>query len=339
MRLFSGYLIDSFPRKPLYLAGFIVFALIFAGYTWAGSLLLMVVLRMLHGLAFGLVTVGGNTIVIDITPSTRRGEAVGYYGLMNNLSLCLGPMTGLFMNQAGMSYDSIFYCALLAGALGIAVASFVHTPYKPPLRRDPLSFDRFILFKGLPAGLSLLLLAIPYGMTSTYIALYAKEIGIHHSTGLFFTCMAIGLGTSRFFSGKEADRGRGLRIIQIGMVLTLVVFFLMASLVQLQTLMPSLVEGTFFAAAVGMGLAYGSMFPAFNNLFVSLAPNTKRGTAISTYLTSWDVGISLGLLTGGWILAHYSFARAYLLGFVLTLLSFLFFWWYVVSHYHRHKQH
>ena len=167
MRAFSGYLVDSFPRKPLYLFGFVLFTLIFLGYAWAGMLLFIIILRVFHGLAFGLVSVGGNTIVIDITPSSRRGEAIGYYGLMNNFALCLGPMIGLFLHSAGWSYQSIFYFSLASGALGIIMASFVHTPYKPPLKRDPISFDRFILVRGLPCSLSLLLLAMPYVMTRT----------------------------------------------------------------------------------------------------------------------------------------------------------------------------
>ena len=337
MRAFSGYLVDSFPRKPIYLTGFIGLTLIFLGYTVAGSLALIIGLRMLHGAFFGLVSVSGNTIVIDITPSARRGEAIGFYGLMNNLALCLGPMTSLFMHNSGMSYDSIFHCSFLAGALGIVMVSFVRTPYKPPLRREPLSFDRFILFKGLPASLSLLLIAIPYGMTSTYIALYARDIGIHHSTGLFFSCMAVGLGMSRFFSGREADRGRGPRIIQIGMTFSLIVFALMASLLVLKDLHSTLTEWIFFGAAFGMGVSYGSMFPAFTTLFVNLAPNTKRGTATSTYLTSWDIGISIGLLLGGWIMNHFSFDNAYLIALLLTASSFLFFHLYVVPHYHHHK--
>ena len=64
--------------------------------------------------------------------------------------------------------------------LGFLSASLVKTPYKPPVKREPISLDRFILLKGMPAGLSLLLLSIPYGMTTNYVAMYAREIGFIH---------------------------------------------------------------------------------------------------------------------------------------------------------------
>ena len=138
-----------------------------------------------------MVTVGGNTVVIDIMPSSRRGEGLGYYGLANNIAMSIGPMVGLFMHDAGVSYTWIFTSSLLSCAAGMVCASLVKTPYKPPVKRDPISLDRFILLKGLPAGLGLLLLSIPYGMTTNYVAMYARQIGLEVSTGFFFTCMAV----------------------------------------------------------------------------------------------------------------------------------------------------
>ena len=114
IRPFSGYLLDTLARKPLYLIAYFVFISIFAGYMLAGVLTLFVLLRIAHGLAFGMVTVAGNTIVIDITPSSRRGEAVGYYGLMNNTAMSFGPMTGLFMHDS-YSFETIFLCSFIFG--------------------------------------------------------------------------------------------------------------------------------------------------------------------------------------------------------------------------------
>lgn len=63
--------------------------------------------------------------------------------------------------------------------------------------------------------------------------------------------------------------------------------------------------------ALLLGVGFGTMFPAFNTLFVNLAPNNQRGTATSTYLTSWDVGIGIGLTAGGYIAQITSFDMAY----------------------------
>lgn len=206
IRPFSGYLLDTFARRPLYLLAYSVFMVIFAGYMIASLLSIFIVLRILHGFAFGMVTVSGNTIVIDILPSSRRGEGIGYYGLANNTAMSFGPMTGLFMHTS-FSYETIFACSLLSCLLGFIMAYLVKTPQKQPIKKEPISLDRFFLVKGAWAGISLLLLSIPYGMTTTYVAMYADEIGISVNSGLYFTFMAIGLAVSRMFS-RAAGRQR-----------------------------------------------------------------------------------------------------------------------------------
>lgn len=336
IRPFSGYLLDTLSRKPLYLIAYFIFITVFAGYILAGILTLFIMLRVLHGLAFGMVTVAGNTIVIDITPSSRRGVAVGYYGLMNNMAMSFGPMIGLFMHDT-CSFETIFICAFLSGTLGFIAACLVKTPPKQAVKREPISLDRFVLIKGIPAGIALLLLSIPYGMTSTYVAMYAKEIGITLSPGLFFTFMAIGMAVSRLFSGRQVDKGRITQVITFGLYLVCFCFFILSGCGKLMQINTGLTEVLFFMVALLLGVGFGTMFPAFNTLFVNLAPNSQRGTATSTYLTSWDVGIGIGLMAGGYIAQITSFDMAYFWGACLTVISVFYFNLKVAPHYHKNK--
>ena len=337
IRPFSGYFLDSFARKPLYLLAYFIFMTMFAGYIIAGSLTLFILFRIIHGVSFGMVTVGGNTVVIDIMPSSRRGEGLGYYGLSNNIAMAVGPMSGLFLHDAGMSYTTIFCCSLGSCIAGFICASLVKTPYKPPVRREPVSLDRFILLKGIPAGVSLLLLSIPYGMTTNYVAMYAKEIGINATTGFFFTFMAVGMAISRIFSGRIVDRGKITQVISAGLYIVVFSFFLLSACVYIIEWNSMACNIVFFAVALLLGIGFGIMFPAYNTLFVNLAPNSQRGTATSTYLTSWDVGIGIGMLTGGYIAEVSTFDKAYLFGACLTIVSMLYFNIKVTPHYHKNK--
>ena len=337
IRPFSGYFLDSFARKPLYLMAYFIFMTMFAGYIIAGSLTLFIMFRIIQGVSFGMVTVGGNTVVIDIMPSSRRGEGLGYYGLSNNIAMAVGPMSGLFLHDAGMSFTTIFCCSLGSCMAGFVCASLVKTPYKPPVRREPISLDRFILLKGIPAGISLLLLSIPYGMTTNYVAMYAKQIGINATTGFFFTFMAIGMAISRIFSGKIVDRGKITQVISAGLYLVVFSFFLLSACVYLISWNNMVCTIVFFSVALLLGVGFGIMFPAYNTLFVNLAPNSQRGTATSTYLTSWDVGIGIGMLTGGYIAEVSTFDNAYLFGACLTIVSMLYFNGKVAPNYHKNK--
>lgn len=337
IRPFSGYFLDSFARKPLYLMAYFIFMTMFAGYIIAGSLTLFIMFRIIQGVSFGMVTVGGNTVVIDIMPSSRRGEGLGYYGLSNNIAMAVGPMSGLFLHDAGMSFTTIFCCSLGSCMAGFVCASLVKTPYKPPVRRELISLDRFILLKGIPAGISLLLLSIPYGMTTNYVAMYAKQIGINATTGFFFTFMAIGMAISRIFSGKIVDRGKITQVISAGLYLVVFSFFLLSACVYLISWNNMVCTIVFFSVALLLGVGFGIMFPAYNTLFVNLAPNSQRGTATSTYLTSWDVGIGIGMLTGGYIAEVSTFDKAYLFGACLTIVSMLYFNGKVAPNYHKNK--
>ncbi len=325
IRPFSGYLLDAFARKPLYLFAYFIFMLVFAGYMLASLLTVFIILRVVHGFSFGMVTVGGNTVVIDIMPSSRRGEGLGYYGLTNNIAMSIGPMFGLFLHSGGASYITIFSYALVSCALGFLCAWLVKTPYKPPVKREPISFDRFILLKGLPAGFSLLLLSIPYGMTTNYVAMYARQIGITAETGFFFTFMALGMAVSRLFSGRLVDKGMVTQVISAGIYLVCFCYFGLTACGWLVDWNYQVTTVLFFMIALLLGIGFGTMFPAYNTLFVNLAPNNQRGTATSTYLTSWDVGIGIGMLTGGYIAEIATFRMAYFFGAALTVVSLLYF--------------
>ena len=337
IRPFSGYLLDTFARKPLYLFAYFIFTLIFAGYMIAGILTIFIILRIVHGISFGMVTVGGNTVVIDIMPSARRGEGLGYYGLSNNLAMSIGPMFGLFLHSGGASYTTIFSYSLGSCVLGFLAACLVKTPYKPPVKREPISLDRFILLKGLPAGFSLLLLSIPYGMTTNYVAMYAQQIGIAVETGFFFTFMAVGMAVSRLFSGRLVDKGKITQVILAGLYLVCFCYFSLTACGWLVNWNYDFTVFLFFLIALLLGIGFGTMFPAYNTLFVNLAPNNQRGTATSTYLTSWDVGIGIGMLSGGYIAEISTFKMAYFFGAILTVVSLFYFTFKVTPHFLRNK--
>ena len=205
------------------------------------------------------------------------------------------------------------------------------------MRREPISLDRFILLKGIPAGISLLLLSIPYGMTTNYVAMYAKQIGINATTGFFFTFMAIGMAISRIFSGKIVDRGKITQVISAGLYLVVFSFFLLSACVYLIS-WNNMVCTIVFSFPWPCCWEWGSaLCSPYNTLFVNLAPNSQRGTATSTYLTSRDVGIGIGMLTGGYIAEVSTFDKAYLFGACLTIVSMLYFNGKVAPNYHKNK--
>ena len=338
IRPFSGFLADTFPRKRVYIIAYCLFVATFFGYFAITTVLaLFIALRIFHGFTFGTLTTTGNTLAIDVMPSSRRGEGLGYYGVMGNLAMAFGPMVGLFIISSG-NYQILFWCSIAAGTTGLIFASMVNAPRRPPVLQPnkALSIDRFFLIEGIPACLSLFMLAIPYGMTTCYMALCATQSCLTSSTGLFFTVMAVGLISSRLNSGKRVDCGLVTQTIRRGIIIA---FFGVLAEPALGTAAEwSITAGyvVYFVAALLIGYGFGTMFPAFNTLFINLAPHSRRATANATYLTGWDVGIGCGMLLGGFLSEH-SFALCYLTGAGLVIVSLILFITFVTPHFERHK--
>lgn len=340
VRPFSGFLMDRFPRKPIYISCYVACVAMFLGYMADITLTLFILLRTMHGVAFGGVTVGGNTLCVDIMPSSRRGEGLGYYGLTNNIAMALGPMTGLMLHGQ-LSYNNIFFAGMATSVVGLACALSVKARkpesagHTAPAAK--ISLDRFILLKGIPVSISLFMLSIPYGATTNFVAMYAREINLDVPTGFFFTLMAAGMGASRLVAGRKVDRGYITQCIRFGYYPVIAAFLLLSLCRFVVASSPSAATAMFFTVPLLLGTGFGVMFPAMNSLYINLAPNNRRATATSTYLTAWDVGIGIGIVSSGIIAQHFTFYMVYLTGAVLCTVSLLFFVRRVTPHYNRNK--
>lgn len=338
IRPFSGFVLDMAQRKPLYLVAFFIFVMSFVSYPLAITIGMFMLFRIFHGFAFGFVTTAGNSLVVDILPASRRGEGLGYFGIANNLAMVFGPMAGLMM-QSRLGYPVIFYTAIVSGLIGFIFAVSIKVQKIEIARENlPLALDRFFLVKGTQAGLTLLLTGVPYGMFITYLAVYGKELGIKTDLGLFFSVLAIGLIGSRLFSGKMVDKGRLTRAIEYGLLISVVGMMLLASLQKLMAMDAHAVEILFLVIPLILGVGYGFMFPAYNTLFMNLAPHNRRATASSTFMTSWDIGVGVGLILGGALGdSEGGLALAFGVGGLLIVFSYAFFRYVAGPHYHQHK--
>lgn len=338
IRPFAGFIADMFPRKRVYLISYTLFALSFVGYLFVFSdIMLFILLRVIHGFAFGALNTTGNTLVIDIMPSSRRGEGLGYFGVTNNLAMAFGPMTGLFI-ISDENYTLLFVAALITALIGCILASLVKVKFRQPLDRRGKMFsaDRFLLFEGIPASLAFFMLAIPYGMTSSYIAIYAAEVGIEHGVGVFFTIQGAGLIVSRLISGKQVDKGFITPTITRGIAIALVGVTGEAMLSLACGFNIGLGYVVYFLSAFLIGYGFGTIFPAFNTLFINMAPNSRRATANATYLTGWDVGIGAGMLLGG-ALSVNGYSGSFAFSAILVVAALIYFTTFVARHFERHR--
>ena len=279
-RPFSGYVVDTFPRKTVLMVSFGAFAIFFAGYLAVSTLLLFMIVRTLHGGPFGALTVANSTVAIDVLPSSRRTEGIGYYGLSNNLAMALAPTIGIFIYRYSHSFELLFWLALVVACVGWIVDSTVSLSVRETVRsKSKLSLDRFFLVRGWLLGLNMVAFGFSFGVLSNYLAIYGKEVmGITGGTGAYFMLCSVGLILSRLQGGKALRQGRVTHNAGEGMVISLVGYTLFI-------LIPT--WWGYYGSALLIGLGNGHMWPAFQNMTINVAGNNQRGTANSTILISW----------------------------------------------------
>jgi predicted MFS family arabinose efflux permease len=281
---------------------------------------------MLHGIAWGMVTVSANTLAIDIMPPIRRGEGVGYFGMTLNLSMAAGPVVGLFLYEY-YSFESIFYVTIVSGVAGLIVALFIKAPRKPRTIQRPISLDRFIMTKGIPVAINLVSVAVSYGMIISFAAMYGKEMNISNA-GMFFTLYALGIGGARVIGGKLTDRNLIHELSLAGMIL------LSASFILLTFARTGL---TYFSSALFIGIGFGILIPAFQTMFINMAHHNQRGTATSMYLTSFDLGIGLGMIAAGKIASMCNLSTAFGCSALINLAAVFYYWGISKKSYNRNR--
>ena len=318
LRPFSGYIVDTFPRKQVLMICFTAFAIFFAGYLAASTLLLFTIIRTIHGGPFGALTVANSTVAIDVLPSSRRNEGIGYYGLSNNLAMAIAPTIGIFIYHQTHNFELLFWLSLIVAVGGLIVDATVKVPKAKSQKPKTVSLDRFFLLRGWLLGVNMVAFGFCFGVLSNYLAIYGKEaMGITGGTGTYFLLCSVGLILSRLQGGKALREGRLIFNAGSGMVISLVGYTLFI-------LMPTLGSSKFFTfhfslftsigyygSALLIGLGNGHMWPAFQNMMINMASHSERGTANSTILVSWDIGMGMGILLGGVVAEHFGYSAAF----------------------------
>ncbi|MCQ2292358.1 MAG: MFS transporter [Bacteroidales bacterium] len=330
IRPFSGFFVDSYPRKIVLLVCYGLFSIFFGGYLAAGSLLLFAIVRTLHGAPFGAATVANSTVAIDVLHPSRRAEGIGYYGLSNNIASAIAPALAIYILHLTNSYELLFWISLITSAIGFAVNASLKLESRELIKGKPkISMDRFFLLKGWSEALTMACFAFSYGVLSTYVAIYGKEeLGISGGSALFFMLLSIGLILSRLVGSRTLRQGKITQNAAVGMTISVFGYLMFAALHN---------PIGYYGAALVIGLGNGHMWPAYQTMFINLAPHTQRGTANSSVLISWDIGVGLGVLIGGVLAENFNYHWSFWAAWIVNVLGVVGYYAYVRGSFLRNK--
>jgi MFS family permease len=323
IRPITGMAVDRKGRKMIYLISFLLFSLIFSVYVAANTLAIMLAIRVVHGLTWGVSTTAGSTVVVDIIPPARRGEGLGIFGLSMTIAMAIGPMFGLWLSASG-NYSNLFIGGSLLSLTGFILVLLVKFPnYKPPVRSEGLWWNRLIEPSALPVSLNYLLVMISYGGMLSFISIYAHETGIKNP-GFFFLFYATGIALSRLFAGRLFDRHGPFWIAVVGLSFLSVGFPILAFIKGY--------EG-FISSAFILGFGSGIIMPTFQAMVNNLAAPRHRGAANSTLFTALDLGIGLGMIGMGLSSQMIGLTYSFIACSIINQAALIFFVLYTQKHY------
>jgi predicted MFS family arabinose efflux permease len=284
-------------------------AIAIAWYAATETLATLIALRVVTGVGEALVFVGTGTIVADLAPVDRRGEALSIYTIGFWTGLALGPVAGEALLGSDR-FDLVWLVA--AGSAAAAALVGLLLPETRPDTEEPSS-GKLLHPAALRPGLVLVSAVLGFAGYYTFLALYARELGLD-GVGPLFLLLAVIIVGIRIVGRRLPDRLGPKRASSLALVLLstgLVVIGLWSTQV-------GLIAGT-VVFAVGQALA----FPSLMMLAITGAPAADRSSVVGTFTAFADVGFAVGAVTLGFVADAAGYSGVFLAAAAASLAGLL----------------
>jgi len=305
-RLLTGKSIEEIGRKRTMIIGLAIKLIAILLYFFAQSIPLLFVVRILHGIGFGISTTATITIVANIVPQSRRGEGIGYFMLSTTLAAAVGPSLGIFLYQTA-GFASILSAAAIVAAAGLIMAFIVRVPASE-LSADHLenmkkfTLSNFFEVRVLPMALVGFLVFLSYSSIIGFFSAYASSIGLMEIGSLFFLVYSGATLISRPFTSRWFDRKGENYVVYPSLVIFAV------GLVGLGFARGGLLLLT---AGALLGIGFGTFVPSAQTIAVNMVEDHRVGVASSTFLAISETGIGFGPFFLGFLLAGIGYRSLY----------------------------
>ena len=298
MAFFAGKVVDIRGRKN----SLMIFCLLFAVPTVAMVLIplpgVALGVRLIQGIAKGVVVVAMASVVSDVTPREKMNEGMGMYNLGNTISMAIGPMLGLMLVEVG-GYPLMFVaCAVTYGA-GAAFAAFMNYEKNRKPQQEEAKQEQPAVSSGeyrgvwaliekkaiLPSLINTILFG-GYACILVYLTIYAQEVLLLSAAqiSLFYTVAAAAMLVIRLTTATVADKYGAMVMIAPGHIIMIGAMILLAYLAKGS-------YAAFLAAGACYGMGMAAVTPALNAVAVVDSPADRGAQANACFYFLMDFGI------------------------------------------------
>jgi MFS family permease len=321
-RLGTGRIIGDTGSKRVLIVGAFFFIITSALYFAAINLPLLIIMRLLHGIAYGVASTAAGTIIAQIIPQSRRGEGIGYYSMTTIVAMAVGPFIGIFLIQHA-DFKMIFIVTSILAVISLAISFAVSEPiYKSP-RQDQVKavksfqISNFLEFKAIPISIVGLIIVFSYSGILTFISLYANQIQLEEAASFFFLVYAIAILVSRPFSGRLFDV-KGANVVIYPCLFIFAIGMLLLS---------QATHGiTLLLAGILIGLGYGNFLSCAQAISIKATPPYRLGLATSTFFIFLDLGVGVGPYIFGLLVPFSGYRGLYLMMVFMIIATIILYY-------------
>jgi MFS family permease len=305
LRPFAGRLGDQMGRRVLIVGGASIVGVSTACYGLVPALWWLVLARLVTGVGEAAFFVGAATMITDLSPVERRGEAVSYWSVAVYGGLAFGPALGELVrgdDRYSLAWLVAAGFAFLAAALGLATRE---------VEREHREATQLINRAALVPGTVLFLGLIPLAGFTAFMPLYADDrLGI--DSGPIFLGYGVLILVVRIVGARLPDRLGSIRAGTIALVFAAAGIGIIAA----WPAIAGLVLGT-LVLAVGMSF----MYPALLLLALQRGTEDDRASVVATVSSFFDLSQGLGAFICGAVAALTGNRGAFAAGVVTALLG------------------
>ncbi|MGC0274445.1 MFS transporter [Pseudactinotalea sp. Z1739] len=320
-RPFAGRYLDVLGRRRIVVVGIGLQVGALALYFLADTLALLLVVRVLHGMAFGLVNTAMAASVISLLPPRRRSEGTGYFGMSGVIAGAVGPLYGVpVLMGPGPQVLFAVFTGLAVLAFSLSLLLRLPSPAAPAPRPRPRARRRSVgpVLRSLleptviPVASVMLVAGAAFSSVMTYMSLYTPSLGMEEMTTVFFVVYSASVLLVRPFAGRLHD-SRGDNTIIYPSLLSLAVALAVISVARTPAVL--------LLGAVFLALGFGTLMSSMQAIAVTLAPRDRVGVATATFFLMLDIGTGLGPILLGFAVAYLGYSPMYLVMAAITLVA------------------
>ena len=310
-----GILVDRLGRRRWIYLGLVISTVALFAFTLSTNVLYLIAVHAVQGIAAAMIIVSTLTIVTDLTTTTNRGREMGVYDFANLGGYMAGILAAGILTRVGSKLAPFYFASALAGVAAI----FAYLKVKEPRGRSkhsassPIQTLKVLLAHRRSAAMFPIWLAVTtfLGMALTF----GPRVGPSPLvTSFFFAGAVLVLAITQPFFGYLSDRYGRDKLMTVGMVSILGLFFTIINVLRGRLLFSSVLP---FLVVFGVGSF--AFAPSALASLGDIAPERGRGTTMGVYSVVISLGTIIGPLLGGYLLDRYGMTSLFYAGLVILI--------------------